>query len=195
MTLTLEDTLKWLHGFDATVTDQKAYLSELDTPIGDGDHGNNLARGAAAIEDALSKQAPADLTAALKTIAMALVSKVGGASGALYGTAFLEMAKASRETQDVAELLAAGLAGIQKRGGATTGEKTMVDVWAPVVAAAKAGNLTEQVITDAVQATEPMKATKGRASYVGDNSIGHLDPGSVSSGYLFSELLKAGVTA
>lgn len=154
-----------------------------------------MARGAAAIEDALSKQAPADLTAALKTIAMALVSKVGGASGALYGTAFLEMAKASRETQDVAELLAAGLAGIQKRGGATTGEKTMVDVWAPVVAAAKAGNLTEQVITDAVQATEPMKATKGRASYVGDNSIGHLDPGSVSSGYLFSELLKAGVTA
>lgn len=193
MALTLENTLNWLHGFDQVIEAKKAYLSQLDTPIGDGDHGNNLARGAAAIEAALEKNKPTDLTAALKTIAMALVSKVGGASGALYGTAFLEMAKTSQKTQALPDLLAAGLAGIQKRGSATTGEKTMVDVWAPVVTAAQADELDQAVVDQAVQATKEMQATKGRASYVGEKSVGHLDPGAVSSGYLFTELLKTGV--
>lgn len=189
--LTVEIIEKWLHAWDAEIEQQKGYLSDLDTPIGDGDHGNNLARGAEAVEAAL-KTTPADVTKGLQAVAMALVSKVGGASGALYGTAFLEMAKASRETTKTADLLAAALAGIKKRGGATTGEKTMVDVWEPVVTAAQAGKLTQAVIDDAVASTEPMVATKGRASYVGENSKGHLDPGSVSSGYLFTELLKAG---
>nr|SFZ87348.1 Phosphoenolpyruvate-dihydroxyacetone phosphotransferase, ADP-binding subunit DhaL [Loigolactobacillus rennini] len=193
MALTLENTLNWLHGFDQVIEAKKAYLSQLDTLIGDGDHGNNLARGAAAIEAALEKNKPTDLTAALKIIAMALVSKVGGASGALYGTAFLEMAKTSQKTQALPDLLAAGLAGIQKRGSATTGEKTMVDVWAPVVTAAQAGELDQAVVDQAVQATKEMQATKGRASYVGEKSVGHLDPGAVSSGYLFKELLKTGV--
>lgn len=141
----------------------------------------------------MEKNKPTDLTAALKIIAMALVSKVGGASGALYGTAFLEMAKTSQKTQALPDLLAAGLAGIQKRGSATTGEKTMVDVWAPVVTAAQAGELDQAVVDQAVQATKEMQATKGRASYVGEKSVGHLDPGAVSSGYLFKELLKTGV--
>ncbi|WP_125982422.1 dihydroxyacetone kinase subunit DhaL [Loigolactobacillus iwatensis] len=190
--LTTDIILTWIHNFDKKISEKKDYLSELDTPIGDGDHGNNLARGAEAIEAALNKETPADATAALRAIAMALVSKVGGASGALYGTAFLEMAKTSRDTTKTADLLAAGLAGLQKRGGATTGEKTMIDVWAPVVIATKGGQLTQKIIDDAVAATKPMRATKGRASYVGDSSIGHLDPGAVSSGYLFTSLLEAG---
>ena len=125
----------------------------------------------------------------VQATAMALISKVGGASGPLYGTAFLEMAKQSKIDSDLGGLLAAALAGIEKRGGATTGDKTLIDVWAPVVQAVQAGELTQDVIDDAVASTEPMVAKKGRASYLGERSVGHLDPGAVSSGYLFTTLL------
>ncbi len=191
----MEEALtKWLTGWTTRVQDNQAYLSELDTPIGDADHGGNMARGAVAIEEALAKlPAEADSMATLKAVAMALISKVGGASGPLYGTAFLEMAKAAKTTTDVNEWLDAALAGILKRGGATVGDKTMVDAWTPLVAAYHAGKLDQQAIDDAVQATAPLVAHKGRASYLGERSVGHIDPGAMSSGYLFSALLEAGL--
>ncbi len=189
-----EALTKWLTGWTKRIQDNQAYLSELDTPIGDADHGGNMARGAAAIDTALAGlPADADAMATFKAVAMALISKVGGASGPLYGTAFLEMAKAAKTTQDVNEWLDAALAGILKRGGATVGDKTMVDVWTPLVGAYHAGKLDQQAIDAAVNATAPLVAHKGRASYLGDRSVGHIDPGAMSSGYLFSALMEAGV--
>jgi len=133
----------------------------------------------------------ATLTSVFKTIAMALISKVGGAAGPLYGTVFLEMAKTSKNGDaDLAPLLTAALAGLKKRGGAVAGDKTLIDVWTPVLAAVQADQLTPVVISEAVASTKPMVAKKGRASYLGDRSIGHLDPGAVSSGYLFTALLE-----
>lgn len=192
MELTLDLTKKWLELFAKKVEENKAYLSELDTPIGDGDHGNNMARGMVAVQEAFANKQPADVTTALKLVAMSLISKVGGAAGPLYGTAFLEMAKLSAKDTDLADLVAAALAGIQKRGGAVAGDKTMVDVWSVVATALENDTLTKAVIEDAVAATKDMEAKKGRASYLGERSIGHLDPGSVSSGYLFTALLEVG---
>ena len=133
---------------------------------------------------------PVDLQAGFKNIAMALISTVGGASGPLYGTAFLEMAKKSSSTDDLGELLKAALAGIQKRGGAKPGDKTMIDVWSELVPEVKAGTLSKDKIERAVESTKDMVAKKGRASYLGERSKGHVDPGSESSGYLFEALLE-----
>lgn len=191
MQLTLDVYEKWLRLFAKKVDSNKLYLSELDAAIGDGDHGNNMARGVSAVEEGFNLKTPQDLTSALKLTAMAFISKVGGASGPLYGTAFLEMAKASSKTDDLSELLEAALAGIKKRGGATAGDKTMVDVWEKVLPTIKDGSISEDGIEEAVEATKDMQAKKGRASYLGERSIGHLDPGAVSSGYLFNSLLKA----
>ncbi|NIB69577.1 dihydroxyacetone kinase subunit L [Lactobacillus jensenii] len=191
MQLTLDVYEKWLRLFAKKVESNKLYLSELDAAIGDGDHGNNMARGVSAVEESFNLKTPQDLTSALKLTAMAFISKVGGASGPLYGTAFLEMAKASSKTDDLSELLEAALAGIKKRGGATAGDKTMVDVWEKVLPTIKDGSISEDGIEEAVEATKDMQAKKGRASYLGERSIGHLDPGAVSSGYLFNSLLKA----
>lgn len=191
MQLTLDVYEKWLRLFAKQVESNKLYLSELDAAIGDGDHGNNMARGVSAVEEGFNLKTPQDLTSALKLTAMAFISKVGGASGPLYGTAFLEMAKASSKTDDLSELLEAALAGIKKRGGATAGDKTMVDVWEKVLPTIKDGSISEDGIEEAVEATKDMQAKKGRASYLGERSIGHLDPGAVSSGYLFNSLLKA----
>ncbi|APT14840.1 dihydroxyacetone kinase subunit DhaL [Lactobacillus jensenii] len=191
MQLTLDVYEKWLRLFAKKVESNKLYLSELDAAIGDGDHGNNMARGVSAVEEGFNLKTPQDLTSALKLTAMAFISKVGGASGPLYGTAFLEMAKASSKTDDLSELLEAALAGIKKRGGATAGDKTMVDVWEKVLPTIKDGSISEDGIEEAVEATKDMQAKKGRASYLGERSIGHLDPGAVSSGYLFNSLLKA----
>lgn len=189
MELTVETLNDWMKFFAQKVSANKDYLSELDTPIGDGDHGNNMARGMVAVNEALQTKHPTDLTASLKLIAMSLISKVGGAAGPLYGTAFLEMAKTSQQTTDLAELLQAAVLGIKKRGGAKLGDKTLVDVWEVVVA--KFPELTSQQIEQAVLATKDLEAKKGRASYLGERSIGHLDPGAVSSGYLFEALLEA----
>ncbi len=191
MQLTLDVYEKWLRLFAKKVESNKLYLSELDAAIGDGDHGNNMARGVSAVEEGFNLKTPQDLTSALKLTAMAFISKVGGASGPLYGPAFLEMAKASSKTDDLRELVEAALAGIKKRGGATAGDKTMVDVWEKVLPTIKDGSISEDGIEEAVEATKDMQAKKGRASYLGERSIGHLDPGAVSSGYLFNSLLKA----
>lgn len=191
MELTKELLAEWISRFYEKIQNNKGYLSDLDAAIGDGDHGNNMARGMQAVTENLEKNETADTTQSLKLIAMALISKVGGASGPLYGTAFLEMAKASNDTKDLGELLQKALSGIEKRGGAQPNDKTMVDVWNKVVSKADDSSLTNADIEAAVESTKDMVAKKGRASYLGERSVGHLDPGAVSSGYLFEALLEA----
>lgn len=191
MELTKELLAEWISRFYEKIQNNKGYLSDLDAAIGDGDHGNNMARGMQAVTESLEKNENADTTQSLKLIAMALISKVGGASGPLYGTAFLEMAKASNDTKDLGELLQKALSGIEKRGGAQPNDKTMVDVWNKVVSKADDSSLTNADIEAAVESTKDMVAKKGRASYLGERSVGHLDPGAVSSGYLFEALLEA----
>lgn len=190
MELTVETLTTWMNDFEAKIAAKKAYLSDLDTPIGDGDHGNNMARGMRAVTEALATKNPADLTTGLKLVAMSLISKVGGSAGPLYGTAFLEMAKKSNTTAELSELLEAVVLGIKQRGGAELGDKTMVDVWEVVVPEYAAGQLTSEKIAQAVEATKELVAKRGRASYLGERSVGHLDPGAVSSGYLFEALLE-----
>lgn len=191
MELTKELLAEWISRFYEKIQNNKGYLSDLDAAIGDGDHGNNMARGMQAVTESLEKNETADTTQSLKLIAMALISKVVGASGPLYGTAFLEMAKASNDTKDLGELLQKALSGIEKRGGAQPNDKTMVDVWNKVVSKADDSSLTNADIEAAVESTKDMVAKKGRASYLGERSVGHLDPGAVSSGYLFEALLEA----
>lgn len=191
MELTKELLAEWISRFYEKIQNNKGYLSDLDAAIGDGDHGNNMARGMQAVTESLEKNETADTTQSLKLIAMALISKVGGASGPLYGTAFLEMVKASNDTKDLGELLQKALSGIEKRGGAQPNDKTMVDVWNKVVSKADDSSLTNADIEAAVESTKDMVAKKGRASYLGERSVGHLDPGAVSSGYLFEALLEA----
>lgn len=183
--------VKWMILFNQKVQEEKDYLSELDGPIGDGDHGANLARGMVAAIEALNSTESQSAAEVFKAVSMALISKVGGASGPLYGSAFMGMMKAEQAGQDLAGVLEAGLDMIVKRGHAQVGEKTMVDVWSPVVEAVKKNQLTNDFIDQAVLSTKDIVATKGRASYVGERSIGHIDPGSQSSGLLFKALLEA----
>lgn len=188
--VTVDNTLAWLKEFAGVVEENKAYLSDLDTPIGDGDHGNNMSRGVQAMLVQFNDKSFNSVSEIFKTTAMALMGNIGGASGPLYGSAFMEMAKKSAETDDISQIIKAGLEGIKKRGKAETGEKTMIDVWQPVSEALMAHTLTPDIIEQAVLSTQPLVATKGRASYVGERSVGHIDPGSTSSGYLFTAMLR-----
>ena len=181
---------KWMQLFNEKIQDQKAYLSDLDTPIGDGDHGANMARGMAAAVENLAAKDFASAAEVFQAVSMQLISKVGGASGPLYGSAFMGMAKAEKDGKDLLEVIQAGLDMIQKRGKAVPGEKTMVDVWSGIPVSLQSGDLTREKIGSLVEATKDLKATKGRASYVGERSIGHIDPGSASSGLLFEALLE-----
>ena len=146
MGLTVNNLIDWINNFSAKIEQNKQYLSDLDTAIGDGDHGFNMSRGMKAVSQKLSTK-PETITDVFKQIAMTLISTVGGASGPLYGTAFLEMAKKSAISDDIGELLEAALTGIKKRGGAEPGDKTMVDVWSVLVPEVKAHNLTRKKLT------------------------------------------------
>ncbi|HFI0638889.1 TPA: dihydroxyacetone kinase subunit DhaL [Streptococcus suis] len=188
-----KQALLWMETFNKKIQENKDYLSELDSPIGDGDHGGNMARGMAAVMQELAEKDYETADQVFKVVAMQLLSKVGGASGPLYGSAFMGITKASQAGADLADMLQAGLDMIQKRGKAELGEKTMVDVWVPVIAALRENQLSVELIHDAVQATKDIVATKGRASYVGERSIGHIDPGSFSSGLLFEAMLEVGL--
>lgn len=189
MQLTTEDVKKWIERFVEKIETNRAYLSDLDQAIGDGDHGSNMWRGVVAVKEKLDGQTFSSHQELFKLTGMALLSKVGGASGPLYGSAFIEMAKLD-ETAELAEWIEAGLSGIKKRGKAEVGEKTMVDVWEPVANALKSDTFTKATIDEAIEKTKPLQAKKGRASYLQERSIGHLDPGAVSSGYLFYSLLE-----
>ncbi|HDM9652596.1 TPA: dihydroxyacetone kinase subunit L [Listeria monocytogenes] len=198
MTYDKDWTLRWLNDFGERVQENKQLLSDLDQAIGDGDHGINMARGLGELKKAFTEKEPADLKDVFKTAGMTMVSKVGGASGPLYGTAFLNMSKAvDSETIDaegLTKVLEAGLEGIEKRGKSHAGEKTMIDVWEPVVNALHQEDLTDDVVDAALQKTKDLKATKGRASYLGERSIGHLDPGAYSSALLFHAMLQTEVS-
>ena len=152
-----------------------------------------MARGTSEMMTAISEKNPETVTDTLKLSAMTLISKVGGASGPLYGSAFMGMTKASMKSEDIVEILEAGLADIQKRGKAEVGEKTMIDVWSPTIEALKNNELTIEKVQSFAENTKDIKATKGRASYLGDRSIGHIDPGAMSSSYLFEAMIEAGV--
>ena len=206
MSLDAAWALRWIELAAAQVAEQRDYLVDLDRAIGDGDHGENMDRGFKAALEALGQAQPASVAEVLKTVAKTLMSTVGGAAGPLYGTAFLRASKAAGDGEldgaGVAAVIAGALNGIQARGKATTGEKTMVDAWTPALeaarAAAEAGSDPVAVLEAAATAaeagaaaTEPMRATKGRASYLGERSIGHLDPGAVST----SLILRAAVRA
>lgn len=192
--MTPENAIRWMRLFNDKVQEQKAYLSELDTPIGDGDHGGNMARGMAAVIEQLDGNDFASPDAVFKVVSMQLISKVGGASGPLYGSAFMGLAKALKNDASFLDSLQEGLAMIQKRGKANLGEKTMVDVWVPALEDLKTGDLSQERVDYLVEATKALKATKGRASYLGERSVGHIDPGAYSSGLLFKALLEAEVS-
>ncbi|MBF2630405.1 dihydroxyacetone kinase ADP-binding subunit DhaL1 [Listeria seeligeri] len=197
MTYDKDWALRWLNDFGERVQENKQLLSDLDQAIGDGDHGINMARGLSELKKAFADKQPPDLKDVFKTAGMTMVSKVGGASGPLYGTAFLNMSKAvESETIDsvgLTKVIEAGLEGIEKRGKSHAGEKTMIDVWEPVVHALHQEDLTDDVVDAALQKTKDLKATKGRASYLGERSIGHLDPGAYSSALLFHAMLQTEV--
>ncbi|ALQ17667.1 dihydroxyacetone kinase subunit L [Listeria monocytogenes] len=198
MTYDKDWALRWLNDFGERVQENKQLLSDLDQAIGDGDHGINMARGLGELKKAFTEKEPADLKDVFKTAGMTMVSKVGGASGPLYGTAFLNMSKAvDTDTIDavgLTKVIEAGLEGIEKRGKSHAGEKTMIDVWEPVVHALHQEDLTDDVVDAALQKTKDLKATKGRASYLGERSIGHLDPGAYSSALLFHAMLQTEVS-
>lgn len=197
----------WIHRFRDAVTAKREWLTELDSAIGDADHGANMARGMDAVVAKLDAGAPATVDELLKTVGMTLVSSVGGASGPLYGTLFLRMGMAAGPVTELdatalAASLRAGLDGIVARGKAEAGDKTMFDAMAPAVDALDAavaggadlGAATESAAQAAAagrDATLPLVARKGRASYLGERSAGHLDPGSASTTLLFETLAQA----
>ena len=197
---------RWIELAAADVAEQRDYLVDLDRAIGDGDHGENMDRGFKAAVEALGQAQPASVAEVLKTVAKTLMSTVGGAAGPLYGTAFLRASKAAGDgdldAAGVAAIIEGALGGIQARGKATTGEKTMVDAWTPALDAARAAAesgadavATLQAAATAAEAgaaaTEPLRATKGRASYLGERSIGHLDPGAVSTSLILRAAARA----
>jgi dihydroxyacetone kinase-like protein len=187
---------RWIRAFAAAVTENEAELTRLDSAIGDADHGANMTRGLKAVVAKLDAGAAAGPAALLKQIGMTLVSTVGGASGPLYGTFFLRMAAAVGDAESLdqaafAAALRAGVAGVVARGKAEAGDKTMYDALSPAVDALDAALGGEdtagalQVAADAAaggrDATTPMQARKGRASYLGERSVGHQDPGATSA--------------
>lgn len=197
---------RWIELAAVDIAEQRDYLVDLDRAIGDGDHGENMDRGFTAALEALGQAQPGSVAEVLKTVAKTLMSTVGGAAGPLYGTAFLRASKAAGDGEldgaGAAAVIAGALEGIQARGKATTGEKTMVDAWTPALeaarAAAESGSDAAAVFEAAATAaeagaaaTEPMRATKGRASYLGERSIGHLDPGAVSTSLILRAAARA----
>jgi dihydroxyacetone kinase-like protein len=234
MTLDVAWAQRWARESAAAILDAKDELMELDRQIGDGDHGENLNRGFQAVVAKLDAQAAADAQAAvdaqaapgdpaaadaaavpvigdvLKLVATTLMSSVGGASGPLYGTAYLRAAKVTGLTEldahGVVALLEGALEGITSRGKAVQGEKTMVDAWTPAVEAAittaDGGGTPQEVLAAAAEAaaagstsTIPLVATKGRASYLGERSAGHEDPGAASSTIILRAAVRAAAPA
>ena len=186
--ISTKQLIEMIGRMSAVIQENKDFLTELDMPIGDSDHGINLARGFAAVEAKLPTVAEKDVGTILKTVGMTLVSTVGGASGPLYGTAFMKagmkvMGKMEVGMDDFLVMLQEAVDGIKMRGQSTTGEQTMLDAMVPALEAMKAeGTLAAGLAAakDGVEKTKDMIATKGRASYLGERSLGHQDPGATS---------------
>lgn len=203
MAITRDATLDWMKRFGGEMSEHREELVALDTAIGDGDHGTNMNRGMTKALERLGAAEQADPGAVLKTVAMALVSTVGGAAGPLYGTLFLQMGNALAGQEEVdlpafADAWRKGLEGVQARGKAQPQDKTMVDALIPAVEALEgASDLDEglraaaQAAQEGMKATTPLVARKGRASYLGERSEGHQDPGATSTYYLFKSAAEA----
>jgi phosphoenolpyruvate---glycerone phosphotransferase subunit DhaL len=207
LTITHADVLNWIRRFAAEMADNRAELTRLDSAIGDGDHGTNMDRGMHKALERLDGLDGEDIGAVLKAVGMALVSSVGGAAGPLYGTLFMQMGSATsgRDALDLAgwtDALEAGVTGLQARGRAEPGDKTMVDALLPALetlrTAVRAGAEPADALRrsalaaeEGMKATVPMEARKGRASYLGPRSVGHQDPGATSSHLLIRNAAEA----
>ena len=207
LNMNIEKLLEILSSMSRRMTAEKDFLSELDNAIGDGDHGINMARGFSAVENKIPEFAGKDMGAILKTTGMTLVSTVGGSAGPLYGTAFMRAGmvmngKNEMTLDDFIACLKAGIEGVMARGKAVQGEKTMLDAMIPALAAiekarddgASARAAIEAGVSaamDGVEYTKTIVATKGRAYYVGERSIGHQDPGATSFTDLLDVVVKA----
>jgi phosphoenolpyruvate---glycerone phosphotransferase subunit DhaL len=203
MPIDRDHALDWMRRFADEMSEHRQELVRLDTAIGDGDHGTNMNRGMQKALEKLDASEQADSGAVLKTVAMALISSVGGAAGPLYGTLFLQMgtAMAGQDEVDLAGYATAwrkGLEGVQSRGKAEPGDKTMVDALGPAIEALEHApdlnsGLTASVTAaqQGMKATIPLVARKGRASYLGERSADHQDPGATSTYYLFKSAAAA----
>jgi phosphoenolpyruvate---glycerone phosphotransferase subunit DhaL len=197
MTVKKEEVLCWLAALARVFAENRQQLTDLDLAIGDADHGINMDRGFEAVVAELSAHPPADLRSAFQNVATVLIRTVGGAAGPLYGTFFLRAAaactgKSQLDSAGVVALFEAGVAGVQQRGKAVPGDKTMLDALIPALEsmrrACQAGNGVREILAQGATAAQagmlatiPMQARKGRASYLGPRSIGHQDPGATSS--------------
>ena len=206
MNITSEHVIRFIEGVATRIKEHRDELVQLDSAIGDADHGINLDRGFTAVLAKLPTVADKDIGTILKTVGMTLVSTVGGASGPLYGTAFMRagMALVDREELGPAEVVAAleaAMEGIIARGKAQRGEKTMLDAIGPGIDVLKQAQTSGEdfipamrravaAVEQGMKDTIPMLATKGRASYLGERSIGHQDPGATSSFYIAQGLLE-----
>ena len=204
--VTKEQIIQWLQTVAVVLEQQKDYLTELDAAIGDADHGINMNRGFQKVVTQLPNVADKDISNILKTVSMTLISSVGGASGPLYGTLFLRAStavsgKSELTDEDMVTLLQAAVDGIVQRGKANLGDKTMLDTLSPALDAFKQavaeGLSTQEALKQAVAAAEegmkstiPLVAKKGRASYLGDRSSGHVDPGATSAYLMLKTLLE-----
>ncbi len=199
--LTSDQMIKWLERFAALLAENKDHLTQLDSAIGDADHGANMDRGFKAVLGKKAEFQGKDIATVFKTVAMTLISTVGGASGPLYGTFFLQAAlpaggKSSISAEEFGALLERGLSGVIQRGKAAPGDKTMIDALQPAVevyrkalqggeSLADALKKAAESARDGTKATIPLVAKKGRASYLGERSAGHQDPGATSTALLF----------
>lgn len=204
--MTKDDIIRWLGSIADALHENAHYLTQLDSPIGDADHGANMDRGFAAVRAKFPTMETMDIATQLKTVGSTLVSTVGGSSGPLYGTAFLRAGaavtgKESLTAADIVAMLEAFLGGIVVRGKAQPNDKTMVDALTPALQAAKEAlnkNASIAEVTaraaaaaeEGMKATIPMLALKGRASYLGERSIGHQDPGATSSWLMLRSLAE-----
>jgi phosphoenolpyruvate---glycerone phosphotransferase subunit DhaL len=186
---------KLIEAVTGTVIAHADELTVLDQAIGDGDHGLNMKRGATAVLDQIDAIAAKTLPEALKTVGLTLVMKVGGASGPLYGTLFSTLGKelpAIPSRDDVVRALGAAITAVKKIGRSDVGQKTMLDVLSPVYdELVSGGTALPQRAAAAADATVPMKAIKGRASFLGERSVGHMDPGARSSSLMITAICAA----
>ncbi|MDA8372032.1 MAG: dihydroxyacetone kinase subunit DhaL [Nocardiopsaceae bacterium] len=193
----------WVQAIAETVAQNKEYLTGLDAAIGDGDHGANMERGFSAALEAVDGREAASAGEVLATAGKTLISRVGGASGPLYGTVFRTLGKRLAAPEDgtaaLADALAAALEGVRTMGGAQVGDKTMVDAFSPAVEAftaasdsglGAAARSAAEAAEEGLRSTVPLQARKGRASYLGERSIGHADPGAASTALIFRALAE-----
>jgi dihydroxyacetone kinase-like protein len=207
MAVSKQDVLRWLDALHTLFLEKRQELTDLDSAVGDGDFGISLDRGFTAVKTELSAKPPADLKAVFQNTATVLIKSMGGSSGPLLGTLFLRAGatvadKSDLGPADVVALFQAGVEGMQQRGKAERGDKTMMDAWLPAVDAMRGaleagGGLTEildrgtTAAEAGAEATKSMSARKGRASYIGERSVGHPDPGAIA----VAMMLKAAAAA